>query len=237
MFTGLVEEKGALIGRVTRGPGARLSLRCKMAPLVLGESIAVDGVCLTVDAIVPGGFEAEASAETLARSTLGARAIGASVNLERATPLGGRMGGHVVGGHVDAVGAIVEKKPVGEALKVTFSFPRELGALIAEKGSIAIDGVSLTINGVAGDRFDVVLVPHTRGATSLDALAVGTKVNLEVDVLARYVARQLAVLGIEGREASSAGAGADSNAASGTGEGAASSDEAWLSRLSRAGYT
>ncbi len=233
MFTGLVEEKGTLAGRVTRGPGARLSLRCKMAPLVLGESIAVDGVCLTVEAIVAGGFEAEASAETLARSTLGARAVGASVNLERATPLGGRMGGHVVAGHVDAVGSLVEKKPVGEALKVTFAFPTELSAFIAEKGSIAIDGVSLTVNGVSADRFDVVLVPHTRGATSLDALAVGTKVNLEVDVLARYVARQLAVLGIH----SAGPSGVSPAKASGMGEGAASSDEAWLSRLSRAGYT
>ncbi len=227
MFTGLVEEKGTLTGRVTRGPGARLSLRCRMARLVLGESISVDGVCLTVDAIVPGGFEAEASAETLARSTLGGRPIGASVNLERATPLGGRMGGHVVAGHVDAVGSIVEKTPVGEALKVTFAFPRELAAFIAEKGSIAINGVSLTVNGVGGDQFDVVLVPHTRGETSLDALAVGTKVNLEVDVLARYVARQLSVLGI----GAVAGTGTSSTPS------AASSDEAWLSRLSRAGYT
>jgi riboflavin synthase len=228
MFTGLVEEKGTLASRITRGPSARLRVHCHMAPLVLGESIAVDGVCLTVDAIVPGGFEAEASAETLSRSTLGARALGTAVNLERATPLGSRMGGHIVGGHVDAVGTLVEKKPIGGALRVAFAFPAKLAAFIAEKGSIAVDGVSLTVNGVDSERFDVVLVPHTRGTTSLDSLAVGTNVNLEVDVIARYVARQLATLGIHDRRG--AGAAPDASAL-------ASSDEAWLTRLSRAGYT
>ena len=155
------------------------------------------GVCLTVDRIVAGGFEADMSTETLARSTLGGIGPGARVNLERATPLGGRMGGHMVLGHVDATGELVEARREGDAQHTKFHTEASLARFVAEKGSIAIDGVSLTVNDVsdAGGRlgFSVMLVPHTLAKTTLPDLRPGAKVNLEVDVLARYVERQLAV--------------------------------------------
>jgi riboflavin synthase len=183
-------------------------------PLVLGESVSVDGVCLTVDAISPDGFEADASAETLARTTLGALPPGAPVNLERAMRAGDRFGGHVVGGHVDAVGEVVARRPVGEAVEVAFRVPRALAPLFATKGSVAVNGVSLTVNGVSAEGFDVTLIPATQRATGLAALPVGARVNVEVDVLARYVARQLAL---------------------GTGP-TGSDDDAWRERLARGGY-
>lgn len=226
MFTGIVESKGTLARR-TGGAGggadARLLVEGELGPeaLVLGESIAVDGVCLTVAKIVTPGpgrcaFEADASAETLAKTTLGDLTAGAAVNLERAMAMGGRMGGHIVSGHVDGVGAIAAKAPLGLSVKVTFEVPAELARFIAPKGSICVNGVSLTVNHVEGNRFDVVLVPHTRDKTSLDALPLGARVNLEVDILARYVARLL-----------EAGAPPAS---------AAASDAAWTERLKRAGY-
>ncbi len=208
MFTGLVQTKGTLVRRTEQGRDARLVISGDLLgtgnadPIVLGESIAVDGVCLTVDKIVEVGgpgrhvtFEVDASSETLSKTTLGSVAIGASVNLERAMPVGARLGGHIVSGHVDGAGRILEKVPSGEALKVVFEAPRELMRYIAPKGSICVSGVSLTVNGVDDTRsaFDVMLIPHTRDKTSLDSLAVGAKVNLEVDVLARYVARLLEV--------------------------------------------
>lgn len=204
MFTGLVEAKGTLVRRTQHGHDARLVIRGELAPagrdpVVLGESIAVDGVCLTVDTIVEAGgpgatvFEVDASSETLEKTTLGSLAAGASVNLERALPIGGRLGGHIVSGHVDGVGRVLEKIPTGAALKVVFEAPAELARYIAPKGSICVSGVSLTVNGVSGASFDVMLIPHTRDKTSLDGLAVGALVNLEVDVLARYVARLLEV--------------------------------------------
>jgi riboflavin synthase len=228
MFTGLVETKGTVERRTSAGRDARLVIRGELEreALTLGESIAVDGVCLTVAAIVQGGpgvcvFEADASAETLEKTTIGELAPGTHVNLERAVPIGGRMGGHIVSGHVDGVGRIKDKTPVGGAVKVVFQVPRELVRYIAQKGSICVSGVSLTVNNVEGDRFDVVLVPHTREKTSLDALPVGARVNIEVDVLARYVARLLEY----GRAA-----GADAPAEN------TSSDAALTERLKRAGY-
>jgi riboflavin synthase len=195
VFTGLIEEKGTLRTRTPRGPGARVKVACGLAPLELGESISVDGVCLTVDSLFGGGadagFEADCSQETLARTTLGAVAIGGGLNLERAATLGQRMGGHLVSGHVDGTGVVAEKRPVGDALHVELAMPRELARYVAEKGSICVNGVSLTVNTVGADRFSVVLIPHTLHKTTLDALVVGSKVNLEVDVVARYVARLL----------------------------------------------
>ena len=235
MFTGLVESKGTIERITTQGPDARLVVRgdFEREPLSLGESIAVDGVCLTVATIVKGGpggavFEADASAETLAKTTLGELVRGTHVNLERAVPIGGRMGGHIVSGHVDGVGRIAEKVPVGGAVKVFFEVPHDLARYIAQKGSICVGGVSLTVNGVNADRFDVVLVPHTRDKTSLDALPIGARVNLEVDVLARYVARLLEHGRPEATTATGAGAGATKDASS--------SDAAWTERLQRAGY-
>jgi riboflavin synthase len=189
VFTGLVEEVGSLRARAPRGPGARVEIGCALGPLVLGESIAVDGVCLTVDVITKGGFEADCSHETLARTTLGALALGGRVNLERAVAVGQRLGGHIVSGHVDGTGVVAEARRVGDAIHVAFTMPRDLARYVAEKGSICVNGVSLTVNAVQGDRFTVVLIPHTQSKTTLDALAAGDRVNLEVDVLARYVAR------------------------------------------------
>jgi riboflavin synthase len=211
MFTGLVEEKGALVRRAAGAAGAaggsRLAIRCRMRPLVLGESISVDGVCLTVAAVEPEGFSCDASTETLARTTLGRMPVGGAVNLERAMTLGGRMGGHIVTGHVDGVGRVAARTRAGEAVEMRFSFPAELARYIAEKGSVCVSGVSLTVNRVEGDTFAVMLIPHTLEQTSLDELAVGAEVNLEVDILARYVARVL-----EHGGASTSGARASSDA-------------------------
>ena len=197
MFTGLVEEAGALAARTPRGTSARLVVRCGFgggAALELGESISVDGVCLTVDTIVKDGFEADASSETLARTTLGALPLGAPVNLERAVAVGQRLGGHIVSGHVDGTGAVAAREEMGAgAVKMTIAPPKELRRYIAAKGSITVNGVSLTVNEVTSDAFTVMLIPHTLHKTSLGALRAGSKVNLEVDVLARYVARLIEV--------------------------------------------
>ena len=207
MFTGLVETTGVLRRRAGK-PVARAFVETSLGPLELGESIAVDGACLTVDRLLPGGFECDMSAETLERTTLGGLAIGGEVHLERSVPLGGRMGGHLVLGHVDAVGRVSARIPSGEALRFEVTIGAALAPFVAAKGSIAIDGVSLTVNHVghaghvdladrasaAGEfRFDVMLVPHTLGRTLLGKRTVGAPVNIEVDVLARYVARQLDV--------------------------------------------
>lgn len=191
MFTGLVETTGTLLARTPRGPGARMKIGTDLGPLVLGESIAVQGACLTVQTILKEGFEADVSAETLARTTLGGLALGQRVNLERAMPLGGRMGGHLVTGHIDGRIRVVTKRAVGETSFVEFELEPALARFVASKGSVTIDGVSLTVNGCKGDRFDVVLVPHTAAVTTLGEIAVGSEHNVEVDLLARYVARIL----------------------------------------------
>jgi riboflavin synthase len=223
VFTGLVEDVGRLQARVARGPGARLSIQTRLAPLVLGESISVMGVCLTVDAFRQGGFEADASHETLQRTTLGSLAIGSGVHLERALAVGGRMGGHIVAGHVDGTASLLERKPVGEAVELTFALDGSLAPYVAGKGSIALDGVSLTVNEVAADRFTVMIVPHTREATLMGGQQPGQVSNVEVDVLARYVVRWLQAS--RGPVAGTAGSVTDS-----------SSDEAWMKRLANAGF-
>ena len=191
MFTGLVETIGTLRRRAGR-PVARAFIETDLGPLILGESINVDGACLTVDRILEGGFECDMSSETLARTTLGALPIGARVHLERATPLGGRMGGHIVLGHVDGVGLVSGREPRGEAIRLSVRAPEGLGRYLAPKGSVCLNGVSLTLNEVfAEGTFDVMLVPHTIGRTMIGEAGPGAHVNIEVDVLARYVARQL----------------------------------------------
>ncbi|MFO0586571.1 MAG: riboflavin synthase [Polyangiaceae bacterium] len=195
MFTGLVETIGTLRRR-SGSPVARAQIEARFSgPLVLGESIAVNGVCLTVDRILEGGFEADMSAETLARTTLGDLTLGARVHLERATPANGRLGGHIVAGHVDGVGKVEGRSSVGDAIRLATRVPPDLSPFVANKGSITIDGVSLTINDVrddaSGSLVEVMLVPHTLGATLLGDKSPGDRANIEVDVLARYVARWL----------------------------------------------
>ncbi|MFO0675694.1 MAG: riboflavin synthase [Polyangiaceae bacterium] len=196
MFTGLVECRGTVRERTARPKGARLVLGTSFDvdadPFALGESIAVDGVCLTVQEILPNGsFVAEASQETLDRTTLGRLAPGARVNLERAAKVGSRLGGHIVGGHVDGIAKLTTKRNVGTSVELTFVLPKGLAPLVAEKGSVCLNGISLTVNAVHGLHFRVMIVPHTQSVTGFDALVVGADVNLEVDVLARYVARAL----------------------------------------------
>ena len=157
----------------------------------LGASVAVSGVCLTVTAASPKHFEVEAAFETLSLTTLGDLAVGDVVNLEPALRMGDPLGGHLVSGHVDGVGRLESVEARGEARECWFSVPAELARYVAPKGSICIDGVSLTVNAVRDDRFSVGLIPHTLGVTTLGALGVGDRVNLEVDLLARYVARLL----------------------------------------------
>lgn len=197
MFTGLVETIGVLRRRAG-GPVARAFVEANLGPLVLGESIAVNGACLTVDRIAAEGFEVDMSSETLAKTTLGDLPLGARVHLERAMPLGGRMGGHMVLGHVDGIGRVTERSPRGDALRLSVEVDGSLAQFLASKGSVTLDGVSLTVNAVRDSGrgrssvvgFEVMLVPHTLGRTTLGDLRPGARVNVEVDVLARYVARQ-----------------------------------------------
>lgn len=191
MFTGLVEDVGAVARLVRRGPSATLVVSTTLGPLELGESVAVDGVCLTVTRFDADGFSADCSAETLAHTTLGGLAAGDRVHLERALLPTTRLGGHLVSGHVDGLATLVSIEPVGDARKLTLRVPGELSRFVAKKGSIALDGVSLTVNGVEGDRFDVMIIPHTADKTKLAARRPGDTMNVEVDLLARYVARLL----------------------------------------------
>ncbi len=182
-----------LAGRTARGPGARLVIRARLdgEALAHGESITVDGACLSVTEALPDGFALDATVETLARTTLGALPVGARVNLERALRAGDRLGGHIVTGHVDGVGTLASRREAGEALALTFTLPADLAPYVAEKGSIALNGVSMTVNAAGKTTFDVMVIPITRAETNLGALAEGDRVNVEVDLVARYVARWL----------------------------------------------
>jgi riboflavin synthase len=191
VFTGLVEATGRLRQRVARGSGFRLEVATDMGPLVIGESVSVSGACLTVVRRDETGFEADVSSETSERTTLGTLAIGDEVNLERALVAGARLGGHLVSGHVDGVATVTVLSRDAEAHRVTIEPPPALLPLIAEKGSVALDGVSLTVNRTEKARFEVMLIPHTMAVTTLRSLAVGKRLNLEVDLVARYVVRYL----------------------------------------------
>ncbi|MDQ3494780.1 MAG: riboflavin synthase [Pseudomonadota bacterium] len=194
MFTGLIQAVGQLATRDHRGGDQRLRMTVGALPvggLQVGESIAVNGVCLTVVAFDAEGFSADVSNETLARTTLGILAHGAAVNLERAMLPTTRIGGHFVAGHVDAVGRVASIDADGRGQRWRFTVPEPLLRYVAAKGSIAVDGVSLTVNDVSGDRFGVMLVPHTVAHTAFAHAAVGNPVNLEVDLVARYVERLL----------------------------------------------
>lgn len=193
MFTGIVEEMGTVVAVERAGEDARLRLR---GPVVtdgtaVGSSIAVDGVCLTVTDVADGAFAVDVMPETLRRSTLGGLEVGDPVNLERAVPARGRLDGHIVQGHVDGVGEILARQPGPRWDDVVIGLPPGLARYVAEKGSIAVSGVSLTVTHVAEDRFGVSLIPTTLAVTTLGRLAPGDRVNLEVDVVAKYVERLL----------------------------------------------
>ncbi|MFC7406717.1 riboflavin synthase [Georgenia alba] len=191
MFTGLVEEVGTVIRRVPESDVTRLRVAATRvtADLRVGDSVAVAGVCLTVTDHDRDGFAADVVPETLERTTLGRLAAGDRVNLERAVRADGRLGGHVVTGHVDGVGTLVARTPGRRWDDVALEVPDRLSRYVAEKGSIAVEGVSLTVAGVAGNRVEVALVPTTLAATTLGDLPPGAAVNVEVDVLAKYVER------------------------------------------------
>ena len=206
MFTGLVESQGVLMRRSRRGPGYRLSVEAPFGALTLGESISVSGACLTVVSSDGRSFDADLSLETAAKTTLGALPLGAAVNLERALRIGDRLGGHLVGGHVDAVAELVRVVPAGEARQLSVAFPEHLARFIASKGSITLDGVSLTVNAVTSDVLEVMVIPHTWAMTTLGALKPGSPINLEVDTLARYAVRFLEVTASTESEAGLKGA-------------------------------
>lgn len=194
MFTGIIEGVGHLASIDTGSGDARLRIAVGSLPfseVQLGESIAVNGVCLTVVAFNANFFEADASNETLSLTTLGALVPGAPLNLERAMRPTDRLGGHMVSGHVDGVGTVLDIQPDARAQRWRFAAPRALLRYVASKGSICVDGVSLTVNQVDAEGFEVALIPHTVSNTAFAGTAIGAAVNLEIDLVARYVERLL----------------------------------------------
>jgi riboflavin synthase len=199
MFTGIVEGTGtvAALAVAADGSGARLEVEASFlaGDLRLGESVAVNGCCVTVAEATAAGFAADLVAETLGRTALGRLTAGDTVNLERPMTLGGRLGGHLVQGHVDGVARVVDRTPVGDGEEVRIELPADLARYVVEKGSIAVDGVSLTVAGVGPGWFTVALVPHTLEVTTLGRRRPGDPVQLEVDVIAKYVERLVAPFG------------------------------------------
>ena len=190
MFTGIVTDLGRVRAVLPGGDtGYEIETRYDTGSIAVGASIACSGVCLTAIERGQGWFRVQASAETRARSTLGSWRVGTAVNLERSLKLGDELGGHLVAGHVDGVGRLISEREEGESVRLVFEAAAALAPGIAAKGSIAVDGVSLTVNEVTGARFGVNIIPHTRAVTSLGSLRVGDAVNLELDLIARYVAR------------------------------------------------
>jgi riboflavin synthase len=194
MFTGIVQGMGRI--RSVETHGGDVTLRIETGPVAItdvqvGGSIAVSGACLTATRIEDHAFAADVSRETLSLTTLGAAAAGTPVNIEKALTAGQALGGHYVTGHVDGVGRVVSRHDDARSVRMEFEVPAELARYVARKGSICVDGVSLTVNGVQGCRFDVNLVPHTLSVTVLGDYRPGTPVNLEVDIIARYVERMM----------------------------------------------
>lgn len=192
MFTGIIQAVGKIERLDARGGDARLSIVAGGLPLsdvAIGDSIAVNGVCLTVVARTDASFSADVSAESLARTTLGRLRAGSRVNLEKALAVGDRLGGHMVSGHVDGIATLQARESVARSVRLRLTAPPPLAKYIATKGSVCLDGVSLTVNTVAGAEFDVNIVPHTLAATTLDDWRVGSEINLEVDLIARYLER------------------------------------------------
>jgi riboflavin synthase len=199
MFTGIIEEIGEITAIAPAGDGWRLTVRAPKAAsdAVHGESIAVSGVCLTVVDSTADTFDADVMKQTLDVAALGGASVGTRVNIEKAMPVGARLGGHIVQGHVDGVGSIVEVRPGAQWSVLRVSLPDDLAPLVVDKGSISVDGTSLTVSAVSrvdaeDSWFEISLIPETLAATTLGARAVGDRVNLETDILARHVERLLA---------------------------------------------
>ncbi|SFM52198.1 riboflavin synthase [Thermodesulforhabdus norvegica] len=193
MFTGLVEGLGTVVRINPQGVDKRIFIRPDFDPgeIIPGESIAIDGACLTVVAWDGSVFAADVSSETLRRTTIGDRKPGDKVNLERALRLGDRFGGHIVMGHVDAVGVVTERYEEGRSVRFSFRIPADLAKYVVEKGSITVNGVSLTVNSCRGSLFDVNIIPHTAAMTNIGLLKVGDRVNIEVDIIGKYVEKLL----------------------------------------------
>lgn len=195
MFTGIVTDVGEVLSVTPRGTGVRIRIATAFAPdsIAIGASIACGGPCLTVvERGIYGNrsaFDVEASPETLDRTTIGTWRAGTRVNLERSLKLGDELGGHMVSGHIDGLARIVERSDDGDMARFTFEAPADLMRFIAEKGSVSLDGTSLTVNDVDDRHFTVMIIPHTLAVTTWDERREGDKVNLEVDLMARYVAR------------------------------------------------
>jgi riboflavin synthase len=192
MFTGIITDVGR-VRRLHRGELLDLAIATALdtSEIPLGASIACSGACLTVVAVESGGFAVQASLETVTCTTLGEWEEGTPVNLEKSLRLGEELGGHLVLGHVDGIARIIERRPEAESVRFVFEAPDELVPFIAPKGSVALDGVSLTVNEVAQNRFGVNIIPHTLACTNLGYLRAGQQMNLEIDLIARYVSRLL----------------------------------------------
>ena len=194
MFTGIIKAKGTIGAMEQRGGDVRLTVRSDGLPwsdYEVGESIAVNGVCLTAVALHRDGFETDVSVETLDVTGLGGLAVGSEVNLEPSISLGERLGGHLVSGHVDCTGRVVSREADARSIRLVIEIPREYARYVAKKGSVCVDGVSLTVNAVSGSTFELNIIPHTADVTIIDGYAPGTVVNVEVDLLARYLERLL----------------------------------------------
>ena len=195
MFTGIIKAKGTIGAMEKRGGDVRLCVRSDGLPwsdYELGESIAVNGVCLTAVTLHEDGFDTDVSVETLDVTGLGALSVGSEVNLEPALSLGERLGGHLVSGHVDCTGRVVSRSADARSIRLGIEIPAEYARYVAKKGSVCVDGVSLTVNEVSGNTFELNIIPHTAEVTIIDSYATGTVVNVEVDLLARYLERLLA---------------------------------------------
>jgi riboflavin synthase len=195
MFTGIVQDTGTVAALTPRGGDVRLAIRVgrfDLSKTAIGDSICVQGCCVTAVSVTGDSFEADLSRETLSLTTLGKLALGAPVNLEPALRAGDSLGGHLVSGHVDGVATVISQTTDARSTRLVIEVPSELARFIARKGSVAVDGVSLTVNEVEGMRFGVNLIPHTRDVTTLRNLVPGAAVNLEIDQVARYVERLLA---------------------------------------------
>jgi len=195
MFTGIILGKGKVIEKRPLGGGMLLGLEAdfELTDPQEGESIAVNGVCLTAKTIAGRRFTVDVSPESLARTNIGTLATGSLVNLERALRLSDRLGGHIVSGHVDATVAVLERKPLSDYVLFSFAVPKGLERYIIEKGSITIDGISLTVNSCDAHRFSVSIIPHTLKVTTLGKVQVGDQVNIEVDLIGKYVEKLLSV--------------------------------------------